>query len=208
MRFTENDVMSLREEVKKRLSDRRYAHTLGVLNMAEWLAEKCDPEHLPEIRVAALLHDITKELTVTEQYDLLKEYGIFIPEGEGPGEAILHSVTAPLMICRDFPKFASNRIMSAVRVHTTGSPDMSVTDKIIFLADFIEENRTYPECISLRSFVLSSMQDGAFELNLKTLNEASLRMIESTLLHLEEKGREVDPITYETRDELKRQLQI
>lgn len=207
MRFSENDIQELKNEVKRRLSEKRYNHTLGVLASAEKLAELCSPDYLSQLQAAALLHDITKEFTEDEHYALLAEYGIFIPESERPAATILHSITAPLMISRDFAKYATNTVMSATRNHTTGFPDMSINDKIIFLADFIEDNRTYPDSVALRSFVFQNMRDGQFDSNSKVLTEACLRAIESTINHLNASDKNIDPITLETKTALTKEIQ-
>ena len=71
--------------------------------------------------------------------------------------ALWHSLTAGAAVRDSFPEYATDDILSAVYNHTVGSPDMSVFDEIILLADYIEEGRKYERCISLREAFLTEL---------------------------------------------------
>ena len=150
MKFTVTEIDSLRREVEGRLSQKRFEHTLGVEKMAEHIAEKVMPDRVDEIRVAALLHDISKEYSEAEQLEIAKDYGLTIGDEEINTPALWHSITAPGVVLRDFSHYASEDVLSAVYNHTVGAADMTVFDEIILLADYIEEGRKYDRCIALR----------------------------------------------------------
>ena len=73
---------SVIREVKARLSEKRFEHTLGVCDMAEHICSYCLPEDREEVFFAALLHDIAKELTECELKDILAKEGITLTEDE------------------------------------------------------------------------------------------------------------------------------
>lgn len=98
-----------------------------------------------------------------------REFGIIL--GVDPlSPKLYHSKTAAVLIERDFPEFADPEIVSAVRWHTTGRDNMTVFEAIIYLADYIEDTRTYDDCIKLRRYFydgishLSSAEDKIFHL--------------------------------------------
>ena len=183
MSFSVEEIGVLKETVKTRLSEKRFLHTLGVLQAAEKLAGYYAPEYIPEVKVAALLHDITKELPFDVQCELINDSTFKISKTDFENPAILHSFSAPTLIKRDFPKFATEKVLSAVFNHTVGSPDMSVLDEIIFLADFIEETRKYDSCVNLRNFVWCNITDN-LQSNLKLLHTACVKAIDFTILNL------------------------
>jgi predicted HD superfamily hydrolase involved in NAD metabolism len=143
MKYTENQIDFLRLEVGKRLSAKRFSHTLGVERMAVKIGEKCLPDRIDELRVAALLHDISKEYSEAEHLELIKTYNFSLSDEDLASPQLWHSITAPFVVMRDFPEFRGEDILSAVRNHTVGAPSMSVFDEIILLSDYIEDGRRY-----------------------------------------------------------------
>ena len=202
MTFSEKDIEILKEKVKDRLSPNRFAHTLGVMRAALKLAELCIPKYVRDAEVAALLHDISKEYSTDEQYELIKEYGIKVDDEDAQSPDILHSFTASAVILRDFPDFSTPEILSAVYNHTIGSPDMTVLDEIIFLADYIEEGRKYDSCISVRNFVFDNMENGEFEFNVKILHRACVMAIDYTLDNLLSKNKPINTKNILTKNTL------
>lgn len=191
---------ALINKVKARLSPKRFEHTLGVCRMTEILAEQCLPKRKNELAVAALLHDIAKELTVEEQMQIIsKEHIILTPADT---TAVLHSYVAPYIVKNEFSDFATPDILSAVANHTVGAADMSVFDEIIFLSDYIEEGRTYNDCVETREYVLSSLIDGNLEANLNVLHTACVMSIDRTCKNLVEKGKIVNPRSLDAKEAL------
>ncbi len=202
MTFSDNDLELLKNNVKKRLSSERFLHTIGVVNAALKLAALCLPECLLEIEAAALLHDISKECSLKEQYSLIKDFGIDVDEEDYRSPAVLHSFTAPAVIKRDFPIFSTREILDAVYNHTIGSPEMTVFDEIIFLADYIEEGRKYDSCISVRNYVYDNMKHGDKVANTIILHKACIKAIDYTLENLKNKNKPINKKNILTRNAL------
>ena len=203
MKFTEEQILNLRSCVKERLSEKRFTHTLGVENAAVNIAGKCIPDMLDEIRVAAILHDISKEYSEAEHFNIIEENGISLTDEDKASVALLHSVTGPFVIKSDFPEFATDAVLNAVRNHTVGAPDMSIFDEIIYLADYIEENRTYPMCIEVREFYTARSNEAiSREEQILALHMACIKALNNTIKEFESRGKSYNEMTRLTRDSL------
>ena len=202
-------IEKLRESVASVLSEQRMKHTLAVEDMAYRLGSIYfqDEEVLLLLRAAALLHDVTKELPDEEQLAILESYSVKPLPEELASMPTIHALTAALVIPQRFPEFADPRVIDAVRYHTTGREGMSVFEKIIFLADYIDDTRTDPSCISLRNEFFSAkpekMNDGE---RIRHLDRAALASIENTLSYLQSKERSIHPLTLEARTDLNARL--
>ena len=179
---------SLKKFISSSMSESRYRHTLGVLDMALFIADFCLPEKKKELSVAALLHDVTKELSWEEQTKILSSEGVVLSALDIESPAVIHSYTAPYFVKKHFPNFATDEILSAIEKHTVGGSEMSVFDEIIFLSDFIELGRKYESSVKTREFVIRNMIDGKTSENIKILHKASIMEIDFTIEHLKEKG--------------------
>ncbi len=153
MGITNEMLDALRTEIERTLSPRRAAHVLGVEKMAQMLGvlffDRDSDLHL--LRGAALLHDLTKELPAEEHARILRAYGTEPSEIDMLSPKTLHARTAALLIPDRYPDLAIPELISAVRWHTTGRANMTVYEKLIYFADYIDETRTYPDCVRLRS---------------------------------------------------------
>ena len=198
--ITEQMLLNLRDRISKILSAKRFNHTLGVERAAKFLARKCLPQKVMEARAAALLHDITKELSLEEHLEIICRKGISLADEEKEIPALLHAVTATVIIEEEFSEFASEEILSAVAKHTTGDAYMTVLDKIVFLADFIEDSRIYPASKSTARFVKSSMKTQNIKANLLVLDRACVMEIDSTVAHLERLGKKINSKAVLARD--------
>ena len=119
----------------------------------------------------------------------------------------IHALTAALIIPDDFVEFADQRLIDAVRYHTTGREGMSIFEKIIFLADYIDDTRTYPSCVSLREeFFSAKPEDMNEQERIRHLDRAALASIDNTLSYLQSKERSIHPLTLEARADLKARL--
>ncbi|MBQ7669437.1 MAG: HD domain-containing protein [Clostridia bacterium] len=164
----------LREKVKGYMNEKRYVHTLGVEDACRRIGELLLPDEVNKLRAAALLHDITKTLSSDEQLKLCSEFGIEYGETGLSSPGLLHGHTASELIKRDFPEFADDKIVSAVKWHTTGRSGMTLFDGILDLADYIEDNRTYEGSSDLRSLFWDSVNNGesVYTAYLKTMVKA------------------------------------
>ena len=148
--FTSDQLDSLYASVKESMSEKRFRHTAAVADMAVRLGELFAPDKVDILRAAALLHDITKEYSTEKQLQILGDFGIMITEQDILTPKTLHAKTAALLIEHRYPEFADSEVIQAVRYHTTGRAGMTMTEKIVYFADYIDDTRTFPDCVMLR----------------------------------------------------------
>lgn len=170
--ITSGMVDGLRQEIQsERISPKRLNHILEVEKMAVRLGEIYLPEKINILRAAALLHDITKEYSFDMQVKICAEYDIKVPEEEYFAPKTFHAKTAAALIPSKYPDFADDEIISAVRWHTTGRAGMTLSEKIIYLADYIDGSRTFDDCVKLRNlFWEAEPQNMSVENRLRHLN--------------------------------------
>jgi len=150
--ISEKDISNLTDRVKKYLTPKRFLHTLAVADEAAVLGAYFIPEKVQKLRVAALLHDITKKDDEKKQLQYFEEFGIILKGSEKYSTKTFHAKTAAEVAKRDFSEFVDEEIITAIRLHTTGKYGMSVFDAIVYLADYIEKTRQFPDCIRLRKY--------------------------------------------------------
>ena len=122
-----------------------------------FLAEKYGGD-VTAARIAALLHDCTKKLDLPQQLSLCRHYGLPLDEMERTYLKLLHSKTGAA-VARD--KFGvTDEIYNAIYYHTTGKADMTLLEKIIYLADYIEPSRSFPGVEELRAAVHEDLDRG------------------------------------------------
>ncbi len=207
--ITPLQIEKLRESVASVLSEKRMKHVLAVEDMAFRLGKLYfrDDENMMLLIAAALLHDVTKELTDEEQLALLESYSVRPLPEELDSMPTIHALTAALAIPDRFPEFADPRLIDAVRYHTTGREGMSVFEKIVFLADYIDETRTYRSCVEIRDDFFSVKPEEMDEdEKIRHLDRAALRSIDNTLSYLRSEGRSIHPLTLEAQADLKARL--
>ena len=146
----------LREKAFAYLEPGRIAHVVGCESEAVMLAKTWgeDPD---TAATAGILHDITKKYRGEEQLKLCRKYGIVYDEVEARNTAILHARTGAALAREEF--HVSEEIAEAIRWHTTGKPDMSRLEKILYLADFIEPTRDFPGLEELRKLAYKDLND-------------------------------------------------
>lgn len=172
----------LRQMVMPYLKENRIAHVTGVESQAVMLAMRwgVDPD---TAAVAGILHDITKAQNKEKQLKLCEKYGIILENAERENPALLHARTGAALARERFG--ISDEIYSAIRWHTTGKPDMSTLEKIIYLADYTEPTRDFEGVEELR------------ELSFEDLDKAMALGLEMSIEDLTERGK---PIFHDTMD--------
>ena len=148
--ITPEMLRELREQIAQRMSAKRLRHTLAVEDMVARLCALYCPAHTSAMRAAALLHDLTKELSLHEQIALSLELGLPVSPADQCSPKTFHARTAAALIRRDLPQFDDPIITEAVRWHTTGHSGMTLTEKLLYLADYIDDSRTFESCVTLR----------------------------------------------------------
>ena len=161
---------------------------LGTEQEAIRLAERWGGD-VEKARRAALLHDCTKKLDMTQQKELCAHYGIELDALEQTALKLLHAKTGAAVAADVFG--TDDEITSAIRWHTTGRANMTLLEKIIYLADYIEPNRDFPGLTELRR---TCYED---------LNAGLLMGLEMTITEMEERGNPVHHATIAARDALK-----
>ena len=133
------EARKIKVKIKKVLDKDRYQHTLGVASTAAALAMRygCSVD---DAFMAGLLHDCAKCIPGEKKYELCKKYGIELNETEKEAPYLIHAKLGAYLAEHEY-KVDNKDIISAVRYHTTGRPDMAPLEEIIFIADYIEPNR-------------------------------------------------------------------
>lgn len=198
IKLTESAICSLREKVRPYLTEKRYAHTLAVEKEADRLGEIYLPEERVRLRAAALLHDITKKEDYERQLQICVDFGIISSDDQLKTPEVYHALTGSLVARRDFPGYTDDEILTAIARHTTGSPDMTLFDAIIYLADYIEETRTVEVCKELRSYFWDRTEcgDDKFDILFGTL----IKSFDQTIEHLIKKNNLIDENTVGARN--------
>lgn len=170
------------------LKHKRIPHVLGTEQEAVRLAERWGAD-ADKARVAALLHDCTKKLTMPEQLALCAQYGIELDDLERQALKLLHARTGA-EIARDVFG-VDEEIYNAIRWHTTGHAGMTLLEKIIYLADYIEPNREFAGVDKLRRLCYDNLDAGL------------LLGLSMTVEEMNAMGNPVHRATLEARDALK-----
>ena len=207
--YNQSEILTLRERVTADMSEKRARHTLAVEQMAARLAALYCPEKEQMLRVAALLHDVTKEWKTDRHVAFLQEKGVEVSALDVAAPKTLHARTAALLIPEEFAEFADPEVISAVRFHTTGREGMTLCEQIVYLADYIDESRTFPDCVTLRHAFWDAepekMPEGARR---EHLSRVLVQSFDMTIAGLLEDGAPVSPDTFCARNSLILQLRI
>ena len=130
----------LHNDVKKKLSEKRFKHSEGVVKRAIEYAQIYNVD-IDTVKLVAIAHDIAKELTQDEINQYIRKYNITLDEIEKTNKDLIHAKIGAY-ICKNEYNFTEDMV-NAVKYHTTGRENMSLLEKIIYLADATEENRKY-----------------------------------------------------------------
>ena len=198
---TEEMLSVLREKIKDYQTGKRYGHTLAVEREAMALGEIFLPEEINRLRAAALLHDITKIYDVEKQLKICNEFDIIIRGEDIAAPKLFHARTGALIAKRDFFEYCDEEILGAVRWHTTGRAGMSVFEMLIYLADYIEDTRTFEDCVKLRNQFYKGIERAEdHKERLSVLRKAMITSFDMTVKCLIEEGALVDRDTIEARN--------
>ncbi|MCF0147533.1 MAG: HD domain-containing protein [Clostridium sp.] len=147
--------------LKNNLIENRYIHVLGVVDTAIRLA-KINEVDEKKAEIAALAHDIAKNMTIYELKDILEENNIELSYDEENNQELWHSMVGPI-VAKDVFGIEDEEILSAMRWHTTGKENMSKLDKVIYMADMIEPNRNFPGVDNLRRETFKDLDNGVLQ---------------------------------------------
>ena len=172
----------MKKKLKKALDKERYEHTKGVMYTAAAMAMAHGASIEPAM-IAGLLHDCAKCIPNNEKLELCKKHQILVTSAEAENPSLLHAKLGALLAELEYD-ITDPEIIHAIKVHTTGEPDMSVLDKIIFIADYIEPGRDKaPNLDKVRKIAFSN------------LNACMAQILRDTLIYLKQGNEIIDPTT-------------
>ncbi|MBE7043815.1 MAG: HD domain-containing protein [Ruminococcaceae bacterium] len=182
-----NELIKIRKAMEKELDGKRYEHTLGVEFTAASLA-MCYNASVMNAQIAGLLHDCAKCLSNDKKLSICEKYNISINEVEKRNPFLLHAKVGSFLAMHEYG-IEDTDVINAILNHTTGRPGMSLLEKIVFVADYIEPARK-------QAPNLNEIRKLAFE----NLDLALVRILEDTLVYLQDQGSEgeLDPMTQKT----------
>lgn len=181
------DIGKLQNRIKKVLEPKRYEHTLGVAYTAANLAFVYDVDAKRAI-VAGLLHDCAKCLSHQKRITVCKKNNITITKVEMANPVLLHAKVGAFYAKNKYG-VTDEEIINSILYHTTGRPDMSILEKIIYVADYIEPHRKkLPKLTEIRKIAFSDIDMAIFSI------------LENSLNFLEKGESQIDPATKETYD--------
>ena len=173
------------KKLRPKLSEKRFVHTIGVEYTAATLAfvHGADVE---KARIAGLLHDCAKGYSDEEKLKKAKKHGIPISKVEKANPDLLHGKLGAVYAKKKYD-VKDNEILTAITYHTTGHPGMSLLDKIIFVADYIEPNRKMVKD-------MEEIRREAYE----DIDKCVIHILKNTLDYLHEKKYVIDEMTEQT----------
>lgn len=175
------------EELEKILSEKRFKHSIGVMKRAGELAAIYGIDE-KEARLAGILHDIAKEMPEEEKVQYCNENNIPIDDTEKIKNSLLHAKIGADIAKKKY--HAGKSIQEAILYHTTGSPEMDMLAKIIYIADKTEENRDYEGVEEIR------------KLSEENINKAMIEIINYTILKSVKEDKVIHPAGIFTRNTL------
>ena len=179
----------LKEIVKSKMSLKRFTHTLGVVEMSEKLAKIYNAD-IEKCKVAALLHDICKEMDMEYIKNICKNNFISeLSEEDLENNEILHGFAGSYYVKNELG-IDDKEILSAIKYHTVGAKNMTLVEKIVYIADAIEYGRNYPSVAEIR------------EETFKNLDKGILMEIEHKERYLKSVGKK----SHSNTDEFKKQI--
>ena len=172
--------------LKDNLTEKRFWHTMGVAKTAQSLAEMWGADSASAF-LAGLVHDCAKEVSYNETIEGLTENGYIPDEIEKQSTALLHAPYGAIL-AREIFGIENQEILNAIKYHTVGRPNMTLLEKIVYVADFIEPNRRFDEAEIVR------------QLAYKDLDKAVLSECDIIIGFNQDKEKVVHPATLITRD--------
>lgn len=178
-------IKRMQQKLKKHLDEDRYEHTLGVMYTAGALAMRYQ-ENIRSALIAGLLHDCAKCIPTNKKFKMCSKYHLEVSETERSNPSLLHAKLGAYLAEKKY-HVRDEAILSAITFHTTGKPAMSLLEKIVYVADYIEPGRReLPNMAEIRRV--------AFE----NIDECIYQILQDSLNYLNTRNITVDPMTEKT----------
>jgi predicted HD superfamily hydrolase involved in NAD metabolism len=178
--------------VKVQLTDHRYQHTLGVMETAIALAKQYGGDE-QKAELAAIFHDYAKFRSKDEMKEIIIEQRF--PQNLLEYNSELWHAPAGAYLAEKEAGIIDPEVLEAIRFHTSGRPGMTLLDKIIYLADYIEPGRHFPGVEEVRNVAKEN------------LDKALIMAVKNTIIFLLKKNQTVYPETFYTYNDLIRKLE-
>lgn len=179
------DRLQMTEKLKGKLSAKRFEHSIGVEYTAGTMAFMYGVDYEKAL-IAGLLHDCAKYVSNDKKIAKCYKRKIPISDCEYRNPELLHAKLSAAYAKEKYG-VSDKEILSAIACHTTGKPAMTMLEKIIYIADYIEPNRTVlPEMDSIRKEAYTD------------LDQCMLHILHNSMQYLCKKGSALDPITKDT----------
>lgn len=173
--------------IKQRMPEKRYIHTIGVMETAIQLAKKYGEDE-KKAEIVAILHDIAKYADIEWMEKIVRDENLD-PHLIGWGSELLHGPVGAYIAEREFG-ISDENMLNAIRFHTTGRAGMSQLEKILFVADMIEPNRKFEGVDRLRKKAQ------------KNLDKAMSACVRHTLTFLIDTKQQVYPLSIECYNDM------
>lgn len=178
-------IVNIQNQLKNDLNESRYIHTMGVMYTAASLA-MCHGGDVQKALIAGLLHDCAKCIPFEEKFALCEKYQIKISPVERRNPELLHAKLGA-SIAADKYEIQDEDIINSIASHTTGRPEMSLLEKIVYISDYMEPGRK----------PLSNMGD-VRRLAYQNIDECLYRILKDSLVYLKSRDMAIDPMTEKT----------
>lgn len=178
----------MREKLKTAVNPRRYKHVLGVEETAVKMAERYGVD-VDKARTAALLHDCAKDFDDGALLAMAENHNLPIDAVSRQAPQLLHG-PAGAIVARAEYGVSDQEIFDAITYHTTGRPEMSALEKIIYLADYIEPGRNFPGIAPIRQAAMENLNRGVY------------LALTHTIAYVLQNDGLVDPLSVAARNEL------
>lgn len=176
------DITDIKRNMEKRQEPARFEHTMGVSYTAAALAMRYGYD-IKKAQLAGLLHDCAKHYSEDKILQSCEKYNISMTDVEKQNPFLLHAKLGAFLAMHKY-HVEDEEIIGAILVHTTGKPDMTLLDKILYVADYIEPGRDKaPNLEEIRKLAFTD------------LDEALRRILEDTISYLKEKEGPLDEMS-------------
>ena len=184
------------QEVQRHLTEKRFYHSQCVAQEAARLAQQYGAD-VEKARLAGILHDIMKDTPPEQQLKILQDSGILLTKTQRHNRKLWHALAGAAYLQQTL-QVKDGDIVEAVRCHTSGKKDMSLLEKVLFVADYISADREYPGVERMRQAAYRSLEEAIVEGVLFTVQELmgqrlpvaadSVEAYNDALLILEDRG--------------------
>lgn len=192
MKYT---ISKAKKVLKKYMDGSRFEHTIGVMDTAACLAMRYGAD-MEKALIAGLLHDCAKCMPDSKKVKICMKNHIPMSETEEKNPFLLHAKVGAY-IAKEKYGVDDEEILQAIACHTTGKPAMTLLEKIIYIADYIEPMRN-------KAANLPEVRKLAFE----DIDRALFKIFSDTLLYLKDTSKSLDAMTVQAYEYYKQTLNI